>query len=406
MSNFLVLGGVGIAIFVVALVISIACHEWGHFFFARRFGMKATEFFIGFGPRIWSFKRGETEYGFKAIPAGAYVRILGMTPLEELDPVDQPRAFWRRKPMHRFLVLVAGSLTHFVIGIVLLLVLLMGVGVPIKGQTLEMARVSTCVPTSTAGGCEEGAAKSPAVLGGIKPGDRVTAFEGRKVTSWEQLTDQLKARGGDRVTVTVERGGKTRDIPVTLATITDSETGKRVGFLGVTAGQRVTGYETWSPGEAVVMTGQVFVREIGLIFQTLVKIPGAIPKLFSPERGETQGGQVGSVVGAGRMAGSLFGSDEPTRAKASAMIDMLQGINVFIGVFNLLPLLPMDGGHIAVLFWERIKAFIARKRGRPDPGPVDMTKLLPATYVVFVLLVGLGVLLIAADIVNPLASPF
>lgn len=406
MSDIALLGWAGILLFVFALALSIMLHEAGHFYFARKFGMRVPEFFLGFGPRIWSFRRGGTEYGVKALPLGGYVKIVGMTPLEELAPADEPRAFYKQRAWHRFVVLVAGSVTHFVIGIVLLLILLMAVGIPKQEQTLDLAAVSTCLPESNGGGCTDDAPDAPAQKAGIEPGDRVTAFDGMKVRSWDELSAKLKSHGSEQVTLTVVRDGTSRQIPVELATVRDERTGKQVGFLGVTADTRVAGYQTYGPVEAVGKTGQVFALQIGLIFQTLADIPGAIPKLFSSERGESKGGQVGSVVGAGRMAGAVFGSDDPGRAKASNFLNMLQGINVFIGVFNLLPLLPMDGGHIAVLAWERLKAWLARKRGRPDPGPVDMTKLLPLTYAVFVLLVGLGVLLITADLVNPLASPF
>ncbi|MQA01393.1 MAG: PDZ domain-containing protein [Streptosporangiales bacterium] len=407
MSDIALLGWAGILLFIVALLTSIMLHEAGHFVFAKKYGMKASEFFVGFGPRLWSFRRGETEFGIKALPLGGYVKILGMTPLEELDPAEQHRAFYKQKPWHRFMVLVAGSLTHFVIGIVILLILLMAVGIPMKEQTLELQAVSKCLPTSNASAsCASDAGKTPAAKAGIKPGDKITGFNGAPVQSWDGLSKELRAHGGEKVTVTVERGGQTKELSTTLATVEDQQTGKQIGFLGVTAGERISGYQTYGPLEAVGKTGEVFVLQIGLIFKTLGQLPAAIPKLFSEERGETEGGQVGSVVGAGRMAGSLFGSDDPGRAKASNFLNMLQSINVFIGVFNLLPLLPMDGGHIAVLFWERIKAWFARKRGKLDPGPVDMTKLMPLTYAVFVLLVGLGAVLITADVVNPLESPF
>ncbi|MGH3096700.1 MAG: M50 family metallopeptidase [Streptosporangiales bacterium] len=405
MGQFAVLGGVGIVLFAVALIISIVLHEAGHFVFARIFGMKATEFFIGFGPRLWSRFKGDTEYGFKAIPAGGYVKIVGMTPLEQIDPADEPRAFYRQRPMHRFLVLIAGSLTHFLIAAVLLLIILMFVGIPVRTSTLTVEKVVPCVPT--AGSCSAGGSHaSPAAKSGLRAGDRIVGFNGKRVDSWKQLTADLEKSGGQKVRLLVDRGGKTIKVTPTLATRRDPESGKRIGYLGVVSKQRIAQYQTYDPLDAYAMTGQIFVSQVGLIFQALGGIPAAIPQLFSPDRGSTKGGQVGSVVGAARMAGSVFGSDEPMRAKSAYFLNMVQSVNLFIGVFNLLPLLPMDGGHVAVLAWERLRAWWARKRGRADPGPVDMTKLLPATTLVFVLLVGLGLLLITADLVNPLASPF
>lgn len=401
MGQFAVLGVAGVVLFVLALVVSIVLHEAGHLLFAKRFGMKATEFFVGFGPRLWSRVRGETEYGLKAIPAGGYVKIVGMTPLEQLDPGDEERAFYKQKGVHRFVVLVAGSVTHFVIGFVLLLILLIGVGLPI--QTLSVQSISRCVPTTNAQACDSGGKPSPAARADLRPGDRIAGFNGNPVDSWAELSGKLQRHAGDRVTLALVHSGQTRRVHVRLAQVEDVRTGKQIGFLGVTS---KTGYQTYGPVDAAGLSGGVFVREIGLIFQAIGGIPAALPNLFSPDRGSTTGGQVGSVVGAARTAGNLFGSAEPMRAKVSSFLNMVQSVNVFIGIFNLLPLLPMDGGHIAVLFWERLRAWFARRRGRPDPGPVDMTKLLPATYLVFVLLVGLGVLLIAADVVNPLPSPF
>ncbi|HEX6445805.1 MAG TPA: M50 family metallopeptidase [Streptosporangiales bacterium] len=406
MSQFAVLGVTGIVAFCLALGFSVMLHEAGHFLFAKKFGMKATEFFIGFGPRIWSKVRGETEYGIKAIPAGGYVKIVGMTPLEELAPGDEARAFYRQRPWHRFVVLIAGSATHFLIGIVLLLVLVMGVGLPIQTQTLTMQAVSTCVPTTNEGDCAKGSPESPAAKAKLKPGDRITAFNGKPVKTWDEVSKDLRVNGGKKVTLTVTRNGTSRDVTVRLATVTDAASGKQIGYLGVVSKAEITGYQTYGPVDGAAAAGTFFVREIGLIFQTLGDIPAALPKLFSPERADSKGGQVGSVVGAARMAGDVFGSDTPGRAKASYFLNMVQSVNVFIGVFNLLPLLPMDGGHVAVLVWERVRAWFARRRGRPDPGPVNMNKLLPATYFVFVLLVGLGLVLVAADLVNPLKTPF
>lgn len=407
MSQLAVLGGAGIVLFAIALIVSILLHEGGHFLFARAFGMKATEFFFGFGPRLWSRFKNGTEYGFKAIPAGGYVKIVGMTPLEEVDPRDAPRAFYRQPGMHRFIVLVAGSLVHFMIATLLLLIVLMGVGVAVPKDTLTLDSVVPCVPKNNQSACtKDSAQKSPAAKAGLKPGDKITRFDGHRVTSWNQLTSRLEKSGGQKVHLTVRRGDQTRRVALTPARVRDVQSGKQIGYLGVQSRTEVDHYETLDPLSAYGRVGDVYVRQVGLIFQALGGLPAAIPQLFSPDRGDTKGGQVGSVVGAARMAGSLFGSDKPFRAKASYFLQMVESVNLFIGIFNMLPLLPMDGGHVAVLGWERLRAWFARKRGRPDPGPVDMAKLLPATTLVFVLLVGIGLLLVTADLVNPLASPF
>lgn len=389
--------------FVIALLISVMIHEWGHYITAKKFGMKVTEFFVGFGLRLWSFRRGETEYGVKAIPAGGYCKITGMTPLEELAPEDEPRAFYRQGAWHRFVVLVAGSFMHFVIAIVLLFVLAMAVGLPNNVQpTTKVNTVSACVPASDTATCTGKDPQSPAKKAGLKAGDQVVEFAGTKITGWQQLSDAIHKRKPGPTKVVVLRGGKRVTLNVDLVPTRGG--GSKVSFLGMTPYAPPVTYTRQGPIDAAKYTGQTIGTSMAAIGSVIVDLPAAIPHLFSADRADSPGGQAGSVVGAARVTGEVFAAkDASLQSKISLVVLIIVSLNLFVGVLNLLPLPPMDGGHIAVLLYERVKARIMRLRGRPDPGPVDMNKLLPLTAVVLVLLVGLGVTLILADIINPLS---
>ncbi|HEY3685608.1 MAG TPA: site-2 protease family protein [Streptosporangiaceae bacterium] len=387
--------------FLIALLVSVMIHEWGHYITAKRFGMKVPEFFVGFGPRVWSFKRGETEYGIKAIPAGGYCKITGMTPLEELSPEDEPRAFYKQGPWKRFIVLVGGSFMHFVIAIVLLMIIAMAVGLPNDtSPTTKVGTVSACVPASETAVCAKGDPESPAKKAGLKPGDQVTSFNGAKITGWKQLQTAIHKAPAGPTKMTVSRGGTT--VPITVDLVS-ARGGQKVSFLGMSPYAPPATYTRQGPVDAVKYTGETIGTSLAAVGQVIVDLPAAIPNLFGSHRADTPGGQAGSVVGAARVTGEVFAApDASLQAKITLVLLIVVSLNLFIGVLNLLPLPPMDGGHVAVLLYERVKVRIMRLRGRPDPGPVDMNKLLPVTAVVLVLLVGLGVTLILADIINPL----
>lgn len=387
----------GWAVFFVALLVSVMLHEAGHFVTAKRFGMKATQFFVGFGPTLWSRMKGETEYGIKAIPAGGFVKIVGMTPLEDVDPADEPRAFYRQKAVPRAIVLAAGSFMHFVIAFVLLLVIAMGLGLPDQQKpTTTVGSVSACVPASDTAPCKPGDPVSPARRAGLREGDEVVAFAGHPVHSWEGLAAAIRSHGPGPADLTVIRGGRR----VTLHADLVPAKGHPGSFLGMGPQLRAV---RLGPAAAVVFSGRAIGSMLNGVGQVLADLPAAIPKLFSPQRADTPGGSVGSIIGAARYSGEVLAADTSWSVRVSRLLVIVVSLNVFVGAFNMLPLLPLDGGHLAVLLYERARAWIARLRGRPDPGMVDMRKLLPATYVVFVLLIGLGMLLVLADIVNPLS---
>jgi len=393
----------GVIAFVVALLLSIMLHEAGHFGFAKAFGMKATQFFLGFGPTLWSVRRGETEYGVKAIPAGGFVKIVGMTPLEEVAPGDERRAFYRQPAPQRAVVLAAGSVVHFLIAFVLLLVLFAGIGPTVT--TTTVAGVSPCVPATVKDRCAPGDTASPAVLAGLRPGDRIVAFEGRPVQSWLSFSRDVRAHGGDRVALVVERNGQRLTLHPTVATaarpgLDDPGRTEQVGVLGIAPGDE---RRRESLGGGLADSGRLFRDSVTGTFTALGKVPASIPKLFSAERGLDS---PTSVVGIGRLSGEVATAKTVDWLdRVSTFLLIIASLNIFVGIFNLLPLLPLDGGHLAILGFEQARYGVYRALGRSGPGRVDLTKLLPAAYLVIVAFVGLSLLLIAADIVNPIHLP-
>jgi membrane-associated protease RseP (regulator of RpoE activity) len=419
---------IGVFVFALGILISIALHEYGHAGTARAFGMKVTRFFIGFGPTLFSFRRGETEYGVKGIPAGAFVKIVGMTPQDDdVKPEDEHRAMWRFPLWKRTVVMGAGSAVHFVLGFALL----WGVFafVPIQDfQRLDAAQpqvaaVAECtaldweVDPETGGvrQCEPGVdPPSAAAEIGLRPGDVVTALEGRPVTEWGELTDRIRAAGGRSVEVTFERDGQvhteTADLPLAqrvrqdidpqtpVTDITDADL-EQVGVLGI---EPVVPEVRLGPvagvGEAADRTVLMFRGTVEALSRLPERVPALVSAVFGGERDpETPI----SVVGASRIGGELW-----DRGEVPTFIVLLAALNFFVGIFNLLPLLPLDGGHIAIAWFERARSWFYARLGKPDPGRVDYYKMMPVTYVVIFIMAGFFLLTIAADIVNPIRLPF
>lgn len=389
---------IGWVIFIVALLFSVMLHETGHFVTAKKFGMKVTRYFVGFGPTIWSTQRGETEYGIKALPLGGFVKITGMTSLDDVDPADEPRSFRRHPAWQRIIVLCAGSFMHFVLAFLLIFSLAVGIGIE-NANTTQLGTVSPCVATSSTalanGTCTASDKPSPARLAGLRVGDKVTAFNGTPVSNWTQLGNAIRsARPGSQVTITVLRDGTTRTLHATLATIS----GRSGGYLGIAP---TVVFSPASPVRAVQYAGSAFGQVLAGSAKAVGALPGALPKLFSKDRSSTAAGQVSSVVGAAQATGAAVAANVGWQYKVSFVLLLIASLNIFVGAFNMLPLLPLDGGHVAVVIWERIRAWFARLRRRPDPGLVDMAKLLPVSFSIFMVLMFFGVLLILADIVNP-----
>ncbi|MGH9109405.1 MAG: M50 family metallopeptidase [Acidimicrobiales bacterium] len=403
-TAFLVAGLSDLLVFVALIFLFVALHELGHFATAKWSHMKVTEYFIGFGPRLWSFRWGETDYGIKPIPAGAYVKIIGMTSLEEVDPADEPRTY-RQQPFHRrILVAVAGSATHYVIAFVLAWVAVVSFGVP----STSAVRVDGFVKWP-------GHAKTAAQTAGLRSGDRILAVDGHKVTTPTTLSADIQAAGGRPVTVAFERDGRH------LTTTVSPKAGRTSGGLE-TLGAGNGGKQEWLVGvttQAVtVLTGEGPVRAVGTSVIDVGRVTSAtvvglghvfsangldsfFTQVTNPKRAQQAASQpqsanrVMSLVGAARVA---------TQAEQQGMlylIEILIALNIVFALLNMLPMLPLDGGHVVIALYERIRT----RRGRPYYR-ADASKLLPVAYAFMAALlvfVGSAVFL---DIAHPAANPF
>jgi len=390
----------GWVIFLLALTFSVTLHEAGHFVMAKKFGMKATRFFVGFGPTVWSTWRGETEYGVKALPFGGFVKIIGMHSLDDPDdPEDEPRSFRQQPGWQRIIVLCAGSFMHFVLAFVLVAGLVLTIGIE-NDNTTQLGTIATCVAPTVADlnnqTCGSSKQPSPAVLAGLRVGDTITSFNGKPVSNWTQLSNAIKgAAPGSAVTMTVLRDDHT----LTLRTKAAKVRGRSGGYIGIVP---TTAFQVASPLGAVTYAGSFFGQQLSGTARTIGALPSSIPKLFNKSQSATNG-QVTSMVGVAEVTGQAVAADVGWRIKVEFIVLLIAAINIFVGVFNLLPLLPLDGGHVAAIVWERIRAWFARLRGRPDPGLVDMRKLVPVMFSIFMILVFFGVLVMLANIINPVS---
>ena len=420
----------GVVLFVLGVIISIALHEVGHMYPAKKFGIKVTQYFVGFGNTIWSTKRGETEYGIKAIPLGGYVKLVGMLPparaadphevratntgmftqlvadarhaeYEHVTDADLDRLFYRKPWWQKLIVMSGGPLVNIAIAIVLFSIVIMGFGV--QEATTKVSAVSDCAISDAEAGraCTDADPVTPARQAGIQPGDQFVSFNGTAITSWEQLTKLIRGNGDREATIVVERDG--REVQAVVATsviarasLDDPERTEKVGFLGV---EPVREYVRHGPATVVDVMGDYTSATLGVILHLPQRMVDVTKAAFGAER--KADGPI-SVVGASRVAGELVTIDQPTWAeRASRLLALLASLNLFLALFNFIPLLPLDGGHIAGALWEAVRRGWARLRGRPDPGYVDVARMLPVAYGVGALLLVMGVILIYADIVNP-----
>ena len=378
----------GILAFVVALLVSVMIHEFGHYLTARRYGMRVSEFFLGFGTRLWSRKRGETEFGIKAIPAGGYCRIEGMTPDDEMPEGEEGRAFYRASAGKKLIVLGAGSFLHFFLGYILLFTLLAGVGV---NQVLPV--IDTVAPNSAA------------AAAGFQKGDEIVAIDGDRNTKWQNQLDKIRTSEGKELIFTVKRDGLEKDISAAPC-ITYFEFVTSLYVLGI-INDFVT--KRLSPVTSIADAAKLTWTFTSASAKALVQLPTKIPALWGQTFGgeeRDENGLVG-VVGVARVSGQVSSSGELTTSqRIGTFILIVASLNIFVGLFNLLPILPLDGGHMAVAIADAIRAFFARLRGRPAPAAIDIKVLTPITAVVFVVLAALTVLLLIADIFNPILLNF
>ncbi|MFF3939837.1 M50 family metallopeptidase [Streptomyces phaeofaciens] len=422
----------GIVVFAVGLLASIAWHELGHLSTAKLFGIRVPQYMVGFGPTIFSRRKGETEYGVKAIPFGGYIRMIGMFPpgedgritarstspwrgmiedarsaaYEELRPGDETRMFYTRKPWKRVIVMFAGPFMNLVLAIGLFLTLLMGFG--IQQQTTTVSSVSPCViaQSENRDDCKKSDPQSPAAAAGMKAGDKIVAFGGVRTEKWDTLSDLIRDSAGKDVAIVVDRGGREVTLHAKIAT---NQVAKKdaagtyvqgeyvkAGFLGFSA---ATGVVKQDLGESVTwMTDRV-----GDAVDSLIALPAKIPALWDAAFGDgpREADSPMGIVGAARVTGEIATLDIPASQQLAMFVGLLAGFNLSLFLFNMLPLLPLDGGHIAGALWESLRRNTAKVLRRPDPGPFDVAKLMPVAYVVAGIFVCFTILVLIADVVNP-----
>jgi len=426
---------IGVVVIIIGLGISIALHEIGHLVPAKRFGVLVTKYMIGFGPTIWSRRRGETEYGIKALPLGGYIAMAGMyPPAKDSDRMrdsttslfdtaiqeapldeDESRAFYRLPIWKRIIIMLGGPFMNLVLAVVLYAVALCAIGIPQLSTTI--ASVSECVvpASSTQQECGPDDPIAPAAAAGILPGDRIVSIAGIPVSTWEETTAIIRDRAGRPTEVVVERDGQELVLsatPILTERLAFDDEGQVIldedgeptyvdaGFLGVGSAYVTTPQPITAVLPAV---GDNIVRVVQIIVTLPVRVWDVAASLFQPEVERDPNGPL-SVVGVGRLAGEISSLEqEPFLNKVATLFGVLASLNIALFVFNLIPLLPLDGGHVAGALWEGLRRWFAKLRGRPDPGPFDISKLAPLVGVVIVLLSIMTLVLVVADILKPIS---
>jgi len=426
----------GIVLFALAIGGSIALHEIGHLVPAKRFGVRVTEYMVGFGPTLWSRTKGETTYGIKGIPLGGYIRMIGMLPpapadppnsvrrmatgrfaamvdaarqqsYEEVGPGDANRLFYRLPVSKRIIIMMGGPVMNLVIAFVLFAIVLIGIGLP--QPSLQVSGVVACTPSAAnpAGvaevdGVEAACNPTPAALANLQAGDTIVAVGGRAVSNWEEASALISAQPGRATTLQIERDGGRQTLSVQFASFErPDETGavQSVGFLGVRPAFTYVS-QPWSSVPAFMW--DITARSVGALLSLPVRLYELVTNTLLGGQERDINGPV-SVVGASRLGGEIVAMDEPVNARIATFLGLVASLNLFLFLFNLLPVLPLDGGHVAGAMYEGSRRSLARARGRPDPGPVDVARLLPVAYVMAAVLVSVGVVVIWADLVKPIS---
>ena len=375
----------GIIAFVVALLFSVMVHEFGHYLTARKFGMRVSEFFLGFGKRLWSFTRGETEFGIKAIPAGGYCRIEGMTPQDRMPAGEEARAFFAASSLRKLIVLGAGSFAHFVLGFLLIFSIFFAVG--FQALLPDIKEISP---------------QSAAQSAGFKVGDRILTIDNEKVDNWATDSKKIGLSEGREITFTVDRDGEILTIKAAPKYIA-SEKRYLLGIITKVGTQREDFISSITGASSATWT--LSKESVKSLFTLPAKVPQLVRQTFMGEERDPNG--LVGVVGAARVSGEAVGSTNLNgNQRLQTFMLIVASLNIFVGMFNLLPILPLDGGHMAVAIADEIRALFARIRRKPRPAGIDVNVLTPITMGVFVVLAVLTVVLLIADIINPISLNF
>lgn len=426
----------GIVIFLLVIGLSIALHEFGHLIPAKRFGVKVTEYAVGFGPHVWRKQVGETKYAIRAIPLGGFIRMIGMyapgrqdgkrvggpfadlidhardDSAAEIQPGEETRTFYSLPVWKKLIIMIGGPFMNLILAVVFFSIVFSGIGV--ATATTTIGGIVPCVPTASdlsgegsATGCNE-SATTPAVLAGIQAGERLVTIGSKAITTWQDVGVALaESQSNDIVVVVEDAQGQQRTIEVTLARLNIAivdEKGNPTGevirrkFLGVSPDIVLAPMPLTSvPGEMWRMT----TASIAALISFPEKISALVVTMVNGEERDPNGPV--SVVGVSRISGEIVASDLGNIEKVQNLLGLAASLNLFLFIFNLVPLLPLDGGHAAGAIFEGFRRRIAQIRNRPDPGPIDTARALPLTYVVAALLLSAGLIVIVADIFNPIS---
>ncbi|WP_062072864.1 M50 family metallopeptidase [Demequina sediminicola] len=428
---------IGIVVLVVGLLVSIALHEVGHMVPAKKFGVRVSQYFVGFGPTLWSRHGKETEYGVKAIPLGGYVRLIGMIPpadkvkpvkvkgwagrtiadareaaVEEIHEGEDHRAFYHLTWWRKVIVMAGGPLVNLVLAVLLFTATLSFIGAPTS--TLTVDSVVPCVPAAGAVECSADDPESPAAAAGLEAGDTITAVDGTDVETWDEATAIIGASAGETIDVDVVRDGETVTLDVTPEErervvyddagqpVTDdagNPVTETVGYMGMYS-------EVQTQRQPLTAGAELTWDYLGQTIQVIVTLPEHLYHTTRAAFGleDRDASSVIGVVGVGQVAGEIASADVEgygLKHKVGDMMMLLGGLNLALFAFNMIPLVPLDGGHIASALWQAIKNGWARVRGLAKPAPVDVARMMPFAYAMFGFLMLMGVILIYADIVAP-----